>query len=163
MILLLPMFVHSQDFQKVPFVDGKVEFDTVIQVKEMSAKELYSRVKLIISEMYNSGKAVIDVSDEGMFIVVKGITKYPLSDFLGTLYVNLDHSLKFQFKDERVKITLNNLVVSTVPFESIAIETKGYKFSPKIRQQHIAHVIEFWDMIQQTIISKTAKANTDNW
>jgi len=164
LLFIIPVFAFPQEFKKVPFVDGKVQFDTVLVVNGKSAKELYSDVKLMISEIYNSGKAAIDVADsEGLFIVVKGNTKYPLTDFLGTIYVNLDHSLKFQFKDGRMKTTMTDLVVSTVPFERIAIETKGFKIPAKIRQQHLTHVIDFWGQLNKTITDKLIKSDSDNW
>lgn len=164
LILLIPLFSGAQNATPVPFVDGKVQFETVLEVKNKTAKSLYSDVKLMISEIYKSGKAVIDASDdEGLFIVVKGNTRYPLTDFLGTVYVTLDHSIKFQFKDERMKIVFSNLVVNTIPFECIAEECKGYKFNKKIRQQHIDQVIGIWDGLQKTILDKLEKSKNDNW
>lgn len=164
LIALIPIFTFAQDKIKIPFVDGRVQFDTVLVIKNKSAKELYASTKLIISELYKSGKAAIDIADsEGLFITVKGVTKYPLTDFLGTLYVNLDHSIKFQFKDGRMKVTMNDLVVSTVPFEKIAVESKGYRYSEKIRQQHNTHVIEFWNQLNQTITDKLKNTEGENW
>lgn len=164
LFILLSLVGSSQDKVKIPFVDGKVQFDTILVVENKTAKDLYSSAKLIISELYNSGKSAIDVAEsEGMYITVKGNTRYPLTDFLGTVHVNLDHSLKFQFKDGRIKITMSNLVVSTVPFEKIAVETKGYKYSDKIRQQHIVHVNEFWSNLNQTITEKLKTSESDNW
>lgn len=164
LLALLPINLIAQELLEIPFVDGKVQFETVLEIKDKTAKELYADVTLLISDIYKSGKAVTDVADdEALFIVVKGITYYPLKDWLGTVQEKLEHTIKFQFKDERIKITFTNLVVYSIPFECIAAECKGYKFSPNIRKEHTKQVFLIWDDLQKTIIGKLANTDNDNW
>lgn len=149
---------------KIPFIDGKIEFDTIVPVKGKTADQLYSDTKLLISDLYRSGKAAIDVADkDGRFIVVKGMTTYPLKDFLGTINQKLNHTLTFQFKDGKMKITLTNLSDFDIPVECIIRETKGYRYSPKLREKHAAGVLSVWNELVADITHKLKSEKQDDW
>ncbi|HAH24957.1 MAG TPA: hypothetical protein DCL77_14585 [Prolixibacteraceae bacterium] len=167
----LPILSIAQELPTVPLVDGRVQFENVLEIKGKSAKELYSDVKLMISEIYNSGKGVIDASDdEALFIVVKGSLLFSRARALGTNYdVILDHSLKFQFKDERIKICFSNLILDypggvIVPMECVLNDCKGVmKYNEKMRRNTLPTLIKTWDDLLKNISEKLKKTSTDNW
>lgn len=172
LLICLPFLSFSQESSRIPFIDGKVQFDTVMVVKGMTAKEMYINFKLIISDLYVSGKAATDVSDDNaLFLVVKGNLLFQHIHSLGMNYdVTLDHSLRFQFKDERMKICFSNLVLNypggvVVPYECVMNDCKGVmKYNEKMRQNTNELLINAWTDLLRTISVKLKKATTDdNW
>ncbi|WP_299576671.1 DUF4468 domain-containing protein [uncultured Sunxiuqinia sp.] len=163
-MVVLPFLVKAQSpIDNIPFVDGEVKFETILNVEGSSAESLYADTKLIISDIYKSGKAAIDVSDDdALFIVVKGITYYPFKDWLGTVAQKLDHTLKFQFKDGRMKVTLFDLEINTIPIECVIRECKGYRFNKRMRETHAREILKTWENMQSQLISGLEK-DQDDW
>ena len=161
---ITPIVLFAQNpIEKIPFNDSKIEFEKILEVDGKTANELYSQTKLIITELYKSGKSVIDsYDDDALNIVVKGITYYPLKDWLGTINQKLEHTLIFQFKDGRVRIRFTDLIVSTVPAENIIKDYRKNKYSNKIREAHAQGILNAWNDIIETLESKYQK-NTDAW
>ena len=163
LIVIIPLLSIGQNDSIIPFVDGKIKFEKIIDIPGKTAKQLYSDAKLMIADIYRSGKAVVDVADnEALFIVVKGIAQYPLNDGFGTIQQKLEHTLKLQFKDEKIKITFTDLVVYRVNAECIVEPCKGLRYSQKVRELHKKGILSVWDDLQMTI-GNQLKTKTDNW
>lgn len=164
LLLFIPFLSASQTaIDKIPFVEDIIKFDSIIDINETAANVLYSRTKLIISELYQSGKSAIDTDDaNALNIVVKGMTTYPLKDWMGTIDQKIEYTIIFQFKDNKVRIQFTDLVVFSVKAECIIRECKGLKYSQKVRQAHAEGIINVWNEIKNSYITKI-KIDQNNW
>lgn len=169
-LALFPFVSFAQSYvDEIPFVDDKIKFETILNIDSVSAQELYSRAKLAISDMYKSGKSVIDsYDDNALNLVVKGTTHYPLKDFLGTVNIDLDHTLIMQFKDGKVKLTYTDLIASTVNAECIIAENPKVgncpkmKYPKKIKEEHAKQIVKTWEDFKSTVQSKL-ESYRDDW
>ncbi len=160
--LWMSFFSFSQK-DSIPFVDGKIQFEKIISIENKTAGELYSQAKLIMSNLYQSGKAAMDsYDDDALYIATKGISYYPLKDWLGSIEQKLEHTLILQFKDGRVRITFTNLIVSTIPAENILGNAKRNPYGKKIKQSHAQGILNTWNEIESILKSEFNK-KTDDW
>lgn len=161
--VVMPLFCYSQNYlDSIPFEDDIITFTKIIEFENFSSNQLYNKTKLLISDIYKSGKAVIDIENPNSSIVVKGISYYPLKDWLGTVQQKMEHTLKFEFKDEKIRLTYTNLIVSTVPAECLIHTCKGLKYPKKVRIEHAKGIFNSWTEIQNIITTEIKKEN-DDW
>lgn len=106
-LIVIPSLLQAQSyviFQTSP--TKKVFVDTVIQVDNMSADELYIKAKTWFGENFGSAKEVISFdSKETHQIFGTYTSKYRI---VGT-YSYFKHSIKFYAKDNRFKIVIDNI------------------------------------------------------
>lgn len=166
-VLLLLSFVfyfNSYSQVKLPYKDGMVFFSEVVPMNGKTKPELFSLVKEWVSDYYRSSKAVIDLADEKAGVItIKGASNYVLKDWLGKVPNNWTHKLKFYFKDGKMKVEMTDIVVQTVPIETIMNGGKGLmKWSKKIRKQHAQNISDFFTAVIHSV-KKKKTTTEDDW
>lgn len=103
---------NFENFIKI--TDDDIILTSVDSIEDCSADELYKRALIWISNTYKEPKSVIQTQDaEANIIVIKGIIP-------GVAFSNYGHKLKFQFKDNRYKWEISNIVIKFNPIQEMA-------------------------------------------
>ena len=144
LFLLLPVMALAQNEKQdsllgiMPQIDGKVHYQGIVKVDSVNQKTLYSRAKLFFSDIFVSGKSVIDMQDEASGIIVgKGYLAEPVP------VTNVPFTFKIQVKDGRYKYDIYDLLIKTeriqcgynlfIPETETSIEQSEYAYSKSKR------------------------------
>ena len=118
----------------LPFIDGKVTYQGIIEIEGASMADLYGFAKKFIAESYKSTDAAIDMDDTlNGVIVVKGRSSVLLTwhqknqgrvEKMNSIAI-VDHLLIFEMKEGRLRYTIKDLVgdKSLLYPYSVSIET----------------------------------------
>ena len=99
----------------IPYKDGRVCYEGVVQTNKLTAESLYSNAKIWIANNFGSAKSVIQTDISNSSLVVKGILKIDG-------YTTYNFTLTLQFKDYRYKYTLTDIVYHFMSVEHPAEE-----------------------------------------
>lgn len=91
--------------------DGKVVFSAIVPMEGQTAKQLYSKAKMAVAELFKSSNDVIQLDDpENGVLIIKGANN------TSTTYVqsNTSFTLKFFFKDDRYKIDITDIKTNVI-------------------------------------------------
>jgi len=110
LFLLLPVMALAQNEKQdsllgiMPQIDGKAHYQGIVKVDSVNQKTLYSRAKLFFSDIFVSGKSVIDMQDEASGIIVgKSYFSRPVS------WLDVTFTIKIQVKDGRYKYEIYDI------------------------------------------------------
>lgn len=98
------------------FNNGKVRYQRIFEI-EGDKKILHGIALKYIGEFYKSAKSVIDVNDpQNGLIIVKGTLsrsylKYYRKTEMKRMSLETNHNLLFEIKDNRIRITIDNLLI----------------------------------------------------
>ena len=115
----------------IPYKDGKVCYEGVVQADKLTAESLYNNAKIWIANNFGSAKSVIQTDIPNSSIVIKGVLKEDG-------FTTYNFTLTLQFKDNRYKYILTDLVyhfmsvenpVEEQPFMKSCIETTVNEFN----------------------------------
>jgi len=103
-IIFVPnLFSQSDSICDIfPMKDGKVFYTNVIEVKNISASQLYNGAKLWIGKTFVSSKSVIDSDVENNSLILKGYIAIDEN-------TNINITLTLQFKDGKYKYELTDI------------------------------------------------------
>jgi hypothetical protein len=122
--VLLPLIVlfsvfslaqeHPTDFKYSLSIEDpqySVINDYIVKEMDGTPEELYSKVLFNIKRLYKNPNEVIAVDEEGVMIRMNGYSTDVYSiEQLGMEYLyDIKYSFTFYFKDDRLKLELNNL------------------------------------------------------
>lgn len=116
-LLFSPTFAFGQLIDELPkSIDGKLNFNEVIQVDSIMKNQLYLNSKQFFVDVFKSGKDVIQLDDEESGVVVgKGFNDV-YAKMLGTSYeVKMWYTIKIQSKDGRYKYEIYDIYFENYP------------------------------------------------
>uniref|UniRef100_UPI004048B0EA DUF4468 domain-containing protein n=1 Tax=Algoriphagus sp. TaxID=1872435 RepID=UPI004048B0EA len=96
--------------------EGKIQYQKIFEIQG-DKKQLHGIALKYIGEFYKSAKSVIDVNDsESGLIIVKGTlvrpyTRYYRKTDMMNMTLETNHNLLFEIKDNRIRVTIDNLVI----------------------------------------------------
>lgn len=96
----------------------KFQWDIIDSIS-LSKNQIYSNTKVFIAKHWKSGKDVIQVDDkeEGV-IVIKGIKSFNVKAWLNIFTYNYVYTLTFKMKENRFRITLNDIYCESASVSS---------------------------------------------
>jgi hypothetical protein len=95
---------------------SEIKYQKVFEIKG-TQKALHGTALKYIGEFYKSAKSVIDINDsENGLILVKGTfvrqySRYYRKAQMMSMTLETDHNLMFEIKDNRIRITIDNLKI----------------------------------------------------
>jgi len=110
--IILPAFSNAQ-FQ-MPIKDGKVFYEEIDTIPNLSKAELYNRSKIWFVNTFNSAKAVLQMDDKESGIVMgKGITAYDAGNVItGTMRNSINYTININIKDNKYRIQVYDIYVT---------------------------------------------------
>lgn len=160
-LLLLPVFVKAQQKDTV-----QTYYSEVVNVDTTSADVLYSRGKLMIAKIFNSGKTVTQLNDDNAKrIVTKGLFTIYFKMMMTNYPADVDFTTIIQCKDNKFKyeITIGDFVSGTDENRS-PISTKPPPLWSQKKWNGVLHSINLKaDEIIATIKTSMASSSNDNW
>lgn len=115
-LLFIILFTFQFGFCQVLEINsetGKLESTSIIAVDSVSKEELFSKVLSWIALNYRSANDVIQLQDkENGQIIAKAIFA-PLSGGMAFMSAGARHTLIFDIKDSKVRMTYTNLIYTT--------------------------------------------------
>ncbi len=105
-LLLIPAFSYGQ-YNSIPTREAETIYvDTVLKIDLVEKQELYSRAKIWVSDYFKSSKAVIDLDDKEIGILIgKGGSPITVETAIGQPFnTNCFFTFKLSFKDGKVKV-----------------------------------------------------------
>ncbi len=117
----------------LPLKDGKVYYSKVLEVKGISKEELSKRGKYWLTNYNNLSRKIISsvndyeqIKSQGSFMELWGPNDYP------ELYVEVIHTVRFQFRDERYQYEIFNFIIKKSNSE-IELEIYNMTNSKKLK------------------------------
>ena len=111
--------------------------------------QLYADTKLFIAEAWNSAKDVIQNDDkETGVVLVKGLTDATVNSLMTSVTYWFSYTAKFQMKDGKYRITIDNLscsdvtTTSTSPFAPLSLDGYRGAFKDGLTEKNYNKVIE---------------------
>lgn len=105
LFLIFPIFMFSQELPKDS--SGVITYQEVIELQNLTGKQIYSKALEWFALRYNSANDVIQLKDENNLKVI-GKGSYKIDYY--SRNPNIYHTIIIESKDNKVKITLTNLV-----------------------------------------------------
>ena len=149
--------------------EAKLEFERIVEIKEVDKDEIYNRAKLWFVKNYRSSNDVIQLDDkESGRLIGKGIYNYIITDIL-PLQFSLHHQISVFVKDGKAKIVLNNFHVefegTDLTMEELVSDDILYKRNgkpKKMPKEHKENLLKIWSRIA-TQIEKSLEGDGDGW
>lgn len=116
--ILISLQINAQDsllFGAFPFIDGKINYTTILSIDSTTKDNLFIKVKEWAVDSYKSQKSANQAEDKEMgYMAYKGFLKtvlyYKGGILKGKPYsVDLYHTIKFYIKDNKIKIVFTDL------------------------------------------------------
>jgi hypothetical protein len=150
----------------LPFIDGKVTYQGILEIEGASMADLYGFAKKFIAETYTSTDAAIDMDDTlNGVIVVKGRSDVPLTWYeknggkVEQAYdkASVKHLLIFEIKNGRLRYTIKDLVAEKSITYYTLYSSHSADYSTAI-ETHFTHRKNF-DQIEDPNKKEMASAN----
>ena len=138
-LTLITINMNAQDklLDILPVKEGKIYYSKVLEVKGISKEELFKRGKYWLTNYNNpSGKIISSVNgyeqikSQRSFMELWGPNDYP------ELYVEVIHTVKFQFRDERYQYEIFNFIIKKSNSE-IELEIYNMENNKKLKYQKL--------------------------
>lgn len=141
-------------------VDGRVEYQEVIEIPEASAKDLYAKARLWFADTYKDSKEVLELDDPTSGVLVG--TGW--STFFYTVQLHI--TTKIEVKDGRYRYTIYNMQVKN-PATSVSAryeDTVANYYSGRVSDKAKAGLIySIQDHINSLKAAMSATSKSDNW
>lgn len=151
---------------------GRVEFQEIIEVENVSKDELFTRANAWFVSAYNSANDVIQMSDKEQGIIIgKGIAPYEVMFLAKNYPYKLRHTIKVETKENKARLTMTDFYVEETgredrPVYDLVNDNQLYKkngnFKPYNRQ-HKERLIVLWRSTLESLKSTLQKEKADNW
>lgn len=121
----------------IPLKDGRLTYTGVVDIKDASAKELYSNTKIWIAETFVSPKTVIKSDVENSSVMLSGLI---FDSDINSVQYRINFTLQFKDGRYRYELTNINLYITKMknknPIEEIpAFANKDEKYMLRIHYQ----------------------------
>lgn len=126
-VILAMSLAGCAGMQPVPETEKTVT--KVIETPGQSKEKLYTATRLWFAESFKSSKDVIDLDDKEQGIIIgKGNTKFPCQglDCVARGDWRLKFTMRVDMKDEKMRVTFNNIGVSWPASASGGIFSPAY-------------------------------------
>jgi len=162
-ILFVLMFLSTSAFSAN---DPLKEVSDVVELPNMNQKQIYDQSKIWMAKSFKSSNSVIQYEDVNTGTIIgKGNMKYPCKGTWNCL-ANVDNlilfTIKVDTKDNKARITFNDLQLRTNPRNSGGIVVPPYEggiFVPKDKEMVEAGLKDVISKYQQDI--QTQKSDSD--
>lgn len=160
--ILISISVNAQDklLDILPLKDGKVYYSKVLEVKGISEEELSKRGKYWLTNYNNRNKNIISsfndyeqIKSQGFFMELWGPNDYP------ELYVEVIHTVRFQFRDERYQYEIFNFIIKKSNSE-IELEIYNRTNGKKLKYNKLFYK-KIDDQIKDIVASLKKTMSTD--
>ncbi|MCE6007564.1 DUF4468 domain-containing protein [Acinetobacter soli] len=143
------------------------EVSEVVELPNMAQKQIYDASKIWMAKAFKSANSVIQYEDASTGTIIgKGNMQYPCSGTWNCL-AHADHlilfTVKVDTKDNKARVTFNDLLLKTKTNVNAGIVAKGYEvgiYVPKDKETVEAGLKEVISKYKQDIQSQK---NDDNW
>ena len=175
LLTVLPVLTFAQRITEIDFLNDKneIEFTEIYLLEGRTQKELYQASKLFIANNTQNPQEAIQIDDEGMgLILVNGSGEFSCL-FLTLIDYNINYSVKFESKEGKTRITINNVTFSSnYTYEANKIFVEDFYFNKRgqlkkpydcLYANMLTHVRGFLDMYIEFLNTNFAEKEDSDW
>jgi len=173
LIIAFSLLCFFRSFCQMPLDSqtGLYTYSEVVTADSVGTEQLYSRAKVAITKLFNSGKDVTQVTDDNNFqIIGKGFTTVIAKAFMASVPLDIWFTLTIQCRDGRYKYIVSNFEQKGNSYASYtygALEQDKPRGMPEKTWQQVKKETDdkMKDMVFELkkIMSSSSNSNSDNW
>lgn len=138
-LIIAFLFSISYSFGQMPVKDGKVEYESIVDVTGTKS-DLYTKAKQAIVELFFDAKSVIQMDDkEAGKLVGKGTVFCPIKVIGVSSGFYSKYTISVEVKDNKYRLRLYDITIDGLGGSDEIIEAGNKKSGPKKKGVDSAH------------------------